>query len=126
MVFDALHMAIIVFLVAATIFAASPLVIASLIAPRNRGGDFKMAYECGAVPMGRSWDHFGFNYHIYALIFIAFDVDVLYLFPLAAVYRFYPGLLPLVELSYFLFFVALAVIYFLAKGVFAWPRRIEC
>ncbi|MDR2460030.1 MAG: NADH-quinone oxidoreductase subunit A [Deltaproteobacteria bacterium] len=125
MVFDTLHLAIIVFLVAAVIFAASPLVIAALIAPRTRGGDYRMPYECGVTPLGRAWDHYGFNYHIYALIFIAFDVDVLYLFPVGVAYRSMGGLFPLVELSYFLFFVLLAVIYFIAKGVFSWPRRLE-
>ncbi|MDR1546721.1 MAG: NADH-quinone oxidoreductase subunit A [Deltaproteobacteria bacterium] len=124
MVFDALHLAVIVFLAAAAIFAASPLVIAFLIAPRNRGGEFQTPYECGVKPYGRAWDHFGFNYHIYALIFIAFDVDVLYLIPVGAAYRLLPGLMPLAELSFFLFFVLLAVLYFNAKGVFYWPRRL--
>jgi NADH-quinone oxidoreductase subunit A len=124
MVFNTLHLAIIVFLVAAAIFAASPLIISTFISPRNKGGDYKIPYECGVIPLGRSWDHFGFNYHIYALIFISFDVDVLYLFPVAVTYRILPGWLPLIELSYFLFFVLLAIIYFHAKGVFTWPRRI--
>ncbi|MDR1606969.1 MAG: NADH-quinone oxidoreductase subunit A [Deltaproteobacteria bacterium] len=123
MVFDSLHLAIIVFLVAATIFAASPLLIAALIAPRNKGGDYRTPYECGIRPLGRAWDHYGFNYHIYALIFLAFDVDVLYLFPIAVCYRSLPGWLPLIEVSFFLFFVLLAVVYFQAKGVFEWPRR---
>jgi NADH-quinone oxidoreductase subunit A len=124
MVFDSLHLAIIVFLAAAAIFACSPLVIALLIAPRNRGGDFRMPYECGVRPLGRAWDHHGFNYHVYALIFLAFDVDILYLYPVGAAYRSMPGWLPLWELSFFLFFVLLAVVYFQAKGVFQWPRRI--
>jgi NADH-quinone oxidoreductase subunit A len=123
MVFDALHLAIIIFLAAAAIFAASPLIIASFIAPRSQGGDYRMPYECGVRPLGRAWEHYGFNYHIYALIFIAFDVDVLYLFPIAVSYRSLPGWLPLWELSFFLFFVLLAVVYFHAKGVFTWPRR---
>ncbi|MDR1578548.1 MAG: NADH-quinone oxidoreductase subunit A [Deltaproteobacteria bacterium] len=123
MVFDSLHLAIIVFLVAAAIFACSPLVIAALIAPRNKGGDYRMPYECGIRPLGRAWDHYGFNYHIYALIFLAFDVDVLYLFPIAVCYRSIPGWLPFAEVSFFLFFVLLAFVYFQAKGVFAWPRR---
>jgi NADH-quinone oxidoreductase subunit A len=123
MVFDSLHLAIIVFLVAATVFAASPLAIAALIAPRNSGGDYRVPYECGVRPLGRAWDHFGLNYYIYALVFIAFDVDVLYLFPVAVSYMSLPGWLPLIEVSFFLFFVLLAVVYFQDKGVFAWPRR---
>jgi NADH-quinone oxidoreductase subunit A len=125
MIFNSLHLAIIVFLVAAAIFAASPLIIALLIAPRARGGDHKLPYECGVKPYGRAWDHFAFNYHIYALIFLAFDVDILYLYPVGVSYRSLQGWLPLIELSFFLFFVLLAIVYFRAKGVFNWPRRIE-
>jgi NADH-quinone oxidoreductase subunit A len=84
-----------------------------------------MPYECGVVPLGRSWDRYGFNYHIYALLFIAFDVDVLYLLPVGAFWPKAQGLLPVAELSFFLFFVLLAVVYFHAKGVYQWPRRIE-
>jgi NADH-quinone oxidoreductase subunit A len=124
MVFDSLHMAIVVFLAAAAIFAVSPLVIAALIAPRAGGGDYKTPFECGVPPLGRAWDHHGFNYHVYALIFLAFDVDILYLYPVGAAYRSFPGWLPFWELSFFLLFVVLAVAYFQAKGVFKWTRRI--
>ena len=124
MVFDSLHFAIIVFLVAATIFAGSPLIIAALIAPRTTGGDYQTPFECGVRPLGRAWDHHGFNYHVYALIFLAFDVDILYLYPFGVAYSSLPGWLPLGELSFFLFFVILAVVYFQAKGVFKWTRRI--
>jgi NADH-quinone oxidoreductase subunit A len=124
MVFDSLHFAIIVFLAAAAIFAVSPLAIAALIAPRASGGDYQAPFECGVKPLGRAWDHHGFNYHVYALIFLAFDVDILYLYPFGAAYRSLPGWLPLGELSFFLLFVLLAVVYFQAKGVFQWTRRI--
>jgi NADH-quinone oxidoreductase subunit A len=125
MVFDSLHLAIIVFLVAALVFAISPLIMAAFIAPRTKGGDYRMPFECGNHPFGRSWDHYGLNFYIYALVFIAFDVDVLYLFPIGTIYRSVQGMLPVAEVSFFLFFVLLAVIYFIAKGVFSWPRRIE-
>ncbi len=82
-----------------------------------------MPYECGVPPHGRAWGHFGMNYYVYALIFIAFDVDVLYLFPVSAFYKESVGWLAFVELTYFLFFVLLAILYFRAKGVIQWPRR---
>ncbi|MGL4208320.1 MAG: NADH-quinone oxidoreductase subunit A [Candidatus Adiutrix sp.] len=124
MAFDTLHLAIILFLVVGFLFPVAPLIIGFLVAPRTHGGDFLMPYECGMVPHGRAWGHFGMNYYIYALIFIAFDVDVLYLFPISVYYKDAPGLLPFIELTYFLFFVLLAILYFKAKGVFDWPRRI--
>jgi len=125
MVFDSLHLAIILFLVVGLLFPVAPLLMAAVLAPRASGGDLKMPYECGMTPHGRAWGHFGINYYVYALIFIAFDVDILYLFPVAAFYSDAPGWLPFAELTFFLFFIFLALLYFRAKKVFDWPRRIN-
>lgn len=124
MVFDIIHLAILLFLIGGGLFAIGPLVVAWLIAPNARGGDLGMPYECGMRPIGTAWTHFGINYYAYALLFIAFDVDVLYLFPVAAHYGSADGWLILVKLLTFLFFLFLALIYFRAKGVFSWPRKI--
>ncbi|WP_353120112.1 NADH-quinone oxidoreductase subunit A [Nitratidesulfovibrio sp.] len=124
MVFDILHLAIILFLIAGLAFAGGPLILALLVAPRARGGDLGMSYECGMRPHGNAWTRFGINYYVYALLFIAFDVDVLYLFPAAAHYHTTVGWAAFVEICVFLFFLVLALVYFRAKGVFTWPRKI--
>ena len=125
MIFDSLHLAIILFLAVGLIFPVAPLLLSALLAPRAVGGDLKMPYECGMVPHGRAWGHFGVNYYVYALIFIAFDVDILYLIPVAVYYNSAVGWLAFAELTFFLFFIFLALVYFRAKGVFEWPRRIN-
>lgn len=125
MVFDVLHLAIILFLIAGLLFAGGPLILAMLVAPRARGGDLGMSYECGMTPCGNAWTRFGINYYVYALLFIAFDVDVLYLFPFVAQYHATEGWIPFLELCVFLFFLVLALVYFRAKGVFEWPRKIS-
>lgn len=125
MVFDMLHLAIILFLVTGAIFAIAPALISFTIAPFAKGGAHQMPYECGMVPLHRPGTHFNINYYVYAIIFIAFDVDVLYLFPVSAYYGLSKGYLALMELTYFLFFVLLALLYFRAKGVFEWPRQIK-
>lgn len=125
MVFDFTHLAILLFLIGGGMFACGPLLVAWLIAPNAKGGDLGMPYECGMRPYGSAWTHFGINYYAYALLFIAFDVDVLYLFPVAAVYHTTDGWMVLVKLLGFLFFLLLALVYFRAKGVFTWPRKIS-
>ncbi|MDL2210222.1 NADH-quinone oxidoreductase subunit A [Desulfovibrio sp. OttesenSCG-928-O18] len=125
MVFDILHLAIILFLVGGAGFALGPLLMGILLAPRAAGGDMDMPYECGMEPHGSAWTSFGISYYMYALIFIAFDVDVLYLFPVAAEYANTDGWGAFVKLSVFLFFLFLALIYFRAKGVFTWQRKIS-
>ena len=62
---------------------------------------------------------------MYALLFIAFDVDVLYLFPVSAYYGEAEGWTPFLKLFVFIFFLILALVYFRAKGVFTWQRKIK-
>ncbi len=125
MVFDLLHVGILLCLVGGVLFAAGPLIAALLIAPNARGGDLGMPYECGMRPLGSPWSHFGINYYVYALLFIAFDVDILYLYPVAISYSSGEGWMYLVKLLIFLFFLMLALVYFKAKGVFSWPSKIS-
>ena len=125
MVFDSLHLGILIFLAVGFIFPVVPLVLAAILAPRASGGDLLMPYECGMIPHDRAWGNFGINYYAYALIFIAFDVYILYLVPVSAFFRGAVGWLPFVELTFFLFFVLLAILYFRAKGIFDWPRRLN-
>jgi NADH:ubiquinone oxidoreductase subunit 3 (subunit A) len=124
MVFTWVHAGILVFLIAGLGFAAAALLAAMVLAPKSKGGDIGMAYECGMRPLGTSWIRFGLNYYIYALLFLAFDVDVLYLFPVAAYYPEAAGLIAFVKVLVFIAVLVLALVYFRAKGVFTWPRRI--
>lgn len=125
MVFTWFHLALILFFLTGIVFAAGPLLISWLIAPRYKGGDLRMPYECGIPPQGSAWTRFGINYYFYALIFLAFEVDILYLFPVAVYYPDSPGWLPFIKLFIFLFILGVSIIYFWRKGVFSWPRRIS-
>jgi NADH-quinone oxidoreductase subunit A len=125
MVLSWLHIAIMLFLVLGILFAVVPLTMSTLLAPKARGGDIGMSYECGIAPQGNARGKFGVNYYVYALIFLAFDVDVLYLFPVAVQYRLTVGWGAFFEILIFLFILGLAIAYFWAKGVFTWPRKIR-
>lgn len=122
--FSLLNLAIIVFLVAGALFAAGPLIGATLLAPRSKAPDLRLPYECGITPHGSARVRFGINYYFYALLFLAFDVDVLYLFPVATYYPGSPGWAVFWELMVFIGILALAVVYFWRKGVFTWPRKV--
>lgn len=124
MVFTWLNLAIVLFLFFGFVFAFGPIFGSILLAPKYRKGDVGLPYECGMPPHGSSWTRFGINYYVYALIFIAFDVDVLYLFPVSAYYVNSEGYVALLKVFIFLAVLALGVVYFWRKGVFSWPRRI--
>ena len=77
---------VLVFSVVAVLFTVIPIFIAYVLAPRTKGIKTLATYECGIEPFGSAWIRYSITYYIYALIFIAFDVDVLYLFPVALSY----------------------------------------
>ena len=115
---------VLVYLVAAALFAVGPLIIAKLIAPRSFGAAREAIYECGMPIVGSAWIQVAVVYYLFALLFLAFDVDVLYLFPVAAFYPDSLGWAVFWELVVFLGILALAVVYFWRKGVFTWPRKV--
>lgn len=93
----------------------------SLIGPNYRGKRRGETYESGVAPIRTAWIQFGASYYLFALIFLAFDVDVLYLFPVLMVYgQEGSGYGELIELFIFLFIISLAIVYAWRKGVFQW------
>lgn len=110
------------YLVAGLAFAVVPLVISRLIVKRSAGALRAQTYESGMETIGSAWIRFSVAYYIYALIFLAFDVDVLYLFPVAVAYGRY-GVRDLVEVVIFVGILSLAIVYAWRKGVFEWNGR---
>ena len=81
-------MPILILLFFGVVMVALPLAIQSLISPKNKkGGEQLSAYECGEVPEGNAWVKFNIRFYIIALIFIVFDVEVVFMFPWAVVFN---------------------------------------
>ena len=116
------------FLLAGLVLAVSPLVLATLLAPRRTRTVHQKAWgpiECGVEPIGPSWIRYGVVYYLYALIFVAFSVDVLFLFPVAMVYNEGPGFLDLGEVVLFIGILTLVIVYAWKKGVFTWTSKLK-
>lgn len=125
MVFNWFHFSIILFLLAGIGFAAFPIIVALLFSPKAKGGAYSQPYECGMTPHGGAWTRIGVTYYLYALLFLAFDVDVLYLFPAAVFYNQSVGFIAFWEVFIFVFVLVVAGLYFYRKGIFTWPRKIK-
>ena len=112
-----------VFLLVGVLFAVSPIIISWLIGGRSVGVKRADTYESGMPAIGSAWIQFSVAYYIYALIFLAFDVDVLYLFPVAMAYD--KGFLArdFIEIVIFISILSLAIVYAWRKGVFTWQKR---
>jgi NADH-quinone oxidoreductase subunit A len=96
------------------------VIINYVLGPRTRGERRLASYESGMPPIGTAWMQFGASYYIFCLIFLAFDVDVLYLFPVLIAYQKSTGAFELLELFIFLLLIGLAITYAWRKGAFKW------
>ncbi|MCK9174581.1 MAG: NADH-quinone oxidoreductase subunit A [Desulforhopalus sp.] len=112
-------------------FALGPIAIVYLFMPsgktRNLSGKTAQVIECGMTPIGDSWIRYNVVFYLYALIFLAFDVDVLFLFPVAQAYDdaiFAGGCRDFIEVVIFVGILSLAIIYSWTKGVFKWERKV--
>ena len=114
------------FALSGLVFAVGPIVVVHLLqfrTTRNTAGLTGQAIECGMEPIGDAWIRYSASYYLYALVFVAFAVDVLYLIPVALVYdRVFP-VRDLVELVIFVGILSLVIVYAWKKGVFEWKRR---
>jgi len=116
------YLYVLAFLLVAVGFAIAPLAISALVAPRSLGKQRDETYETGMLPIGSAWIQFGVYFYLYALIFLAFDVEVLYLFPVALTYDRGFVLRDLVEVIIFVAILALAIVYAWKEGVFEWGK----
>jgi len=116
---------VLVFFLVAIVFAIVPVVVPYFLAPRTAGKKTFATYECGVEPFGGAWIRYSAAYYIYALIFIAFDVDVLYLFPVALSYTRGANAYEFYSLVVFVAILAFAIIYAWGKGVFTWKRKMQ-
>lgn len=108
------------------LFAAGPFVVVALLSPRETRQAAQKAeqvVECGMDPIGDAWIRYSAVYYLYALIFVAFAVDVLFLIPVALVYNRQFAYRDLVELVLFVGILSLVIVYAWKKGVFAWNRK---
>jgi NADH-quinone oxidoreductase subunit A len=118
------YMYVLVFLTVGIACALGVLVIARLIAPRGSFGKTLETYECGMDVYDRAWNvRFDISYYLYALIFLAFDVDVLFLFPAATAFDKISAARGISEIFIFVGILSLAIVYAWVKGVFTWPSR---
>jgi NADH-quinone oxidoreductase subunit A len=106
-------------LLAAIAFGVAPLVVVRLIAPRKPSRVKGEAYECGVVTTGETWVRFRIQYYLYALMFVVFDIETVFLYPWAVSYGGL-GTFALVEMVIFLLILTIGLIYAWAKGVLRW------
>ena len=117
------YLPIIILMLAAVGFALAPLVLAWLWAkkfsPKKPGQDKNAVYECGLESKGDAWVQFKAEYYLYAIIFLIFDVETIFLLPFAAAFNGL-GAGAFVAMVVFLLLLAEGLAWAWQKGVLTW------
>jgi NADH-quinone oxidoreductase subunit A len=116
---------VLVFALVALILGLVVFFIPYLIAPRVYGDKTESLYECGIDPYGSAWIRYSVLFYLYALMFVGFEVDVLYLFPVGVSYLKEGSIKEFLILSIFLAFLLLPLLYAYRKGVFKWKFEVR-
>jgi NADH-quinone oxidoreductase subunit A len=110
-------------MVGALVFALTPLALARLWAkkfsPQKPGPDKNAIYECGLESKGDAWVQFRSEYYLYALIFLIFDVETIFLLPFAVSFGHLPGG-AFVSMMVFLALLVEGLLWAWKKGVLTW------
>jgi NADH:ubiquinone oxidoreductase subunit 3 (subunit A) len=93
--------------------------LARLISPRSFNAQKEEPYECGIPTRGNSWMQFKVGYYLFAILFLMFDVETMFLFPWAVVMRSL-GPVGLFSVLFFLFILILGLAYAWRKGALRW------
>ena len=111
---------VLVFFVIGIGFVVGNCVLAFLISPKSIGERSLDPYESGEIPIGSAWIRFDVYYYLFALLFLAFDVEAVFLFPVLLVYRQVPTMATFMEVALFLGILSFALLYAWKKEVFRW------
>ena len=103
----------------ALVLAGLLLGIAALVRPNKPNAQKLIAYESGVDPVGDGWSQSQIRYYIFALLFVVFDVEAVFIFPWATQLERYGGF-GLVEMGIFVFVLLLGLVYAWRKGVLRW------
>ncbi|MDM7923469.1 MAG: NADH-quinone oxidoreductase subunit A [Pyrinomonadaceae bacterium] len=114
-------------------FAASQLLVTQLIGPRKRTATKLMPYECGKDPVGSARDRFSIKFYTVAVIFLIFDIEVLFIIPFAVAFKallaseqataIQYGTIAFIEIMIFLSTLVVGIVYVWKKGTFDWGEQ---
>ena len=110
---------VLLFFIVGVAFGAGGIITAFLIAPRRTTAEKITTYECGVDTIGPTWIQFRTSYFLYALLFVIFDVEAVYLYPWALKFKSL-GLFAFIEMIIFLFILIIGLWYAWKEGAFEW------
>jgi NADH-quinone oxidoreductase subunit A len=117
------------FVLVACLFLAVTLLIGKLLRPVTPTREKGMVYECGEQPFGGGWFNYNPRFYVIALVFLVFDIEVAFTYPVATVFRRWvstgDGAVAFLEIGAFVLVLAFALAYVWARGDLEWLRTLK-
>ncbi len=107
------------FLLIASLIPVFAILLSRFVAPNNSTPEKSTTYESGIEPMGESWIQFEIRYYMFALVFVVFDVETVFLYPWAMVFNQF-GIMAFVEVLVFILILIIGLLYAWRKGALEW------
>jgi NADH-quinone oxidoreductase subunit A len=119
---------VLVFFLLAFVLSGLMLGLGLLLRPSNPHPAKLSTYECGEPPSGSAWINFNIRFYLIALVFVIFDVELAFIYPVVTVFRDWiargQGLFALVEIAVFIGILAVGLVYVWVKGDLEWLKRL--
>jgi len=111
--------ALILFFLAGVVMVGMGIILSSLLAPSKQNSVKEEAFECGIPTQGPSWLQFKVGYYLFAILFLIFDVETVFIFPWATVMK-EMGMVAFIEILIFFVILGLGLIYAWRKDALRW------
>ena len=120
---------VVVFSLLAILFVFGSLAAGHLLRPHHPTAEKEMIYECGEKPIGHAWYNFNPRFYLIALVFVIFEVEIAFMYPVASVYRLFiergQGMLAFLEIFVFVAILAVGLAYVWAMGDLEWVKGLK-
>jgi len=118
------YVTVAIFIAIGALLVGGAVGMSKMLAPKAPGGLKDVAYESGIEPVGGGWSQSHIRYYIFALLFLIFDVEAVFIFPWAMQLEYFDsigvGLFALVEMFIFIGMLLVGLVYAIRKGVLRW------
>jgi NADH-quinone oxidoreductase subunit A len=120
---------VLLFSTTAILFVFGSLLAGHFLRPNAPTREKSMIYECGEKPIGQAWFNFNPRFYLIALVFVIFEVEIAFMFPVASVYKSFiekgQGLLAFAEIAVFVVILAVGLAYVWAMGDLEWVKGLK-
>jgi len=107
------------FAIIGALFVVVTVTTSNLLSPSSPSEEKSRIYECGSEPVGPPWVQFRIGYYVYALLFVVFDIETVFLYPWAVTFN-RMGMFILIEMFVFVGILVLGLVYAWKEGALTW------